>query len=66
MTAQIIHKIIVGDPLSDDELNAAISFYGQMEAGLRLLGPKYHLAWAEVQRTYSSLQLYRINRDNPF
>jgi len=65
VTAEIAHKIRVGDPLSDDELNDAIEFYGRMESGLRLLGPHYHLAWVEVQRTYEALRSYRHHRDNP-
>lgn len=65
MTAEIVEKIRVGDPLTDEELNDAIDFYGRMESGLRLLGPHYHLAWVDVQRVYHELRSYRHHRDNP-
>jgi hypothetical protein len=64
MTADVIEKIRVGDHLTDEELDEAIAFYGQMESGLRLLGPTFHLAWAEVQRVLYQLQSYRHNRDS--
>lgn len=64
MTADIVEKIRVGDPLTDEELDEAIAFYGQLESGLRLLGPTYHLAWIEVQRVLYQLQSYRHNRDS--
>ena len=64
MTAEIIRKIRDGDRLSDAELNEAIDFYGRMEDGLRLLGPHFHLARVEVQRTHNTLQTYRYHRVN--
>jgi hypothetical protein len=63
MTPEIVEKVRVGDGLSDAELNTALSFYGQLEAGLRLLGPRFHLAWAEVQRVLHMLESYKHNRD---
>ena len=51
--------------MSDDELNDAIEFYGRLETSLRLLGPHFHLAWVEIQRTYDALRSYRHHRDNP-
>jgi hypothetical protein len=63
MTAEIIKKIRVGDPLSDLELEEAIEFYGRMESGLSLLGTHYYLAWIEVQRVYDALRGYRRYRD---
>ena len=65
MTADVIEKILVGDPLTDEELDEAIAFYGQLESSLRLLGPTYHLAWIEVQRVYHALRGYRYHRDHP-
>lgn len=63
MNPLIIAKIQDGDRLSDDELNVALEFYGQMEKGLRLLGPHYHLPWAAVRRVHDELQSYRQSRD---
>lgn len=63
MTAKLIEKILVGDPLSDLELDESIEFYGRMESGLRLLGPHYHLAWTQVQRVLDTLQGYRSYRE---
>ena len=63
MTPEIVEKVRVGDGLSDAELNTALSFYGQLESGLRLLGPTFHLAWAEVQRVLHMLESYKHNRD---
>jgi hypothetical protein len=63
MTADLIEKILIGDPLSDLELDEAIEFYGKMESGLRLLGPHYHLAWIQVQRVLDTLQGYKRYRD---
>jgi len=65
MTADLIEKIRVGDHLTDEELDEAIAFYGQLESGLRLLGPTFHLAWVEVQRVYHALRGYRHHRDHP-
>jgi hypothetical protein len=64
MTPEIVEKVRVGDGLSDAELNTALAFYGQMESGLRLLGPRFHLAWAEVQRVHDMLRSYRHNRES--
>jgi hypothetical protein len=63
MTPAIIAKIQEGDRLTDDELNVALEFYSQMEKGLRLLGPHYHLPWAAVRRVHDELQSYRLSRD---
>jgi hypothetical protein len=63
MTPELIEKLRVGDHITDEELNTALAFYGQMGSGLRLLGPTFHLAWAEVQRVLYQLQSYRDHRD---
>jgi hypothetical protein len=49
--------------LSAEELDEAIVFFGTLETGLRLLGPHYHLAWQEVQRTWMALRGFRTLRD---
>jgi hypothetical protein len=62
MTTEIIEKIRVGYPLSEQELNDAIEFYDKMRSGLRLLGTHYYLAWAEITRVYETLIGYRNYR----
>jgi len=54
----LIEKVHRGDALTDAELDRAVSFYGQMQAGLDLLGPHFHLARMEVTRTYEALCMY--------
>jgi len=48
------------EQLSDEDLDEGIEFFGRMEAGLRALGPHYHLAWAEVHRTWQMLRGFRM------
>lgn len=62
MDPALLHKIQAGDPLSDEELDEGVSFFGRLEADLRLLGPHYHLAWQEVHRTWMMLRGYRLLR----
>jgi hypothetical protein len=62
MTTELVEKIRIGDPLSDQELDDAIEFYSKMKSGLRLLGPHYYLPWVEVQRVFETLIGYRNYR----
>lgn len=59
---EILEKIASGDGLNDFQLDKAIEFYTQMEQGLRLLGPHYHLAWVPVMHTLDALQGYKRAR----
>lgn len=56
--AEVIEKIRRGDAIDDAELRQALRFYCDMEAGLKALGPHFHLAWVEVSRTSQLLDSF--------
>jgi hypothetical protein len=62
MTKELLAKIENGDGLTDEELETALGFYTDLEGKLRLLGPKFHLAWVEVLRTQQALASFKFHR----
>lgn len=64
MNQEILRKIEIGDPLTDRELDTAFKFYTKLTQDLRLLGNKFHLAWAETFRMSNTLEGYIQARKN--
>jgi len=62
MTAELIRKIRAGDALSDVELENAYRFFEHLVNDLFLLGPQFHLAWVECNRTMIQLDQFRTVR----
>lgn len=63
MTEKLINTINIGDGLTKQELECALSFYGMMSGTLRLLGPEFRLAWREVNSTLNRLEGFQRARD---
>ncbi len=58
MTREIMKKIEVGDGLTDEELLTAIEHFNRLVKDLLVLGPQFHLAFAEVNRRLIQLTGY--------
>jgi len=63
MDKEILRKIEVGDGLTDAELTEAIVFFTQMEAGLSLLGPRFHFQWVYCAHTLDALRGFQRSRE---
>lgn len=57
-------KFLDGDGINNGELMSLITFYIEMEAGLRFLGPEFRLIWKEVSRRLSDLEDFRRSREH--
>lgn len=63
MSKTLITKINIGDGLTKQELECALSFYNMVSENLRLLGSEFNLAWREVNSTLSRLEGFQRARD---
>ena len=64
MTKEILHKIEVGDGLTDEELDISVEFFTDLEEKLDLMGAKYYLAWKPVFYLKIRLQEFKNARKN--
>lgn len=62
ISKELVEKIRVGDPITDDELDQAIEFYETMTTGADVLGSTFYLFWWECRRTLDRLYGYREAR----
>lgn len=62
VSSELIEKFNQGDPISDDELNALIIFYTDLEQKLSLFGKEYHLVWKDVYMDLIRLNGYKDAR----
>jgi len=60
---EIVRKIRVGEGLNDAELDKGLDFFLDMEKGLAVLGPTFHLAWKECASTVILLQGFKHARE---
>lgn len=61
-TKTMVQKFNDGDALTDDELDQLIYLYTSLEFGLKLLGPRFHLAWKEVMHNLERLNSFKEAR----
>ena len=59
---KINEKFILGDPISNKELETLLVFYTKLEKDLGLLGPHFHFAWREVLDRQMRLEGYKNAR----
>lgn len=62
MDKTAIEKMNDGDPLTNDELDHLIFLFQTMDSGLRLLGPKYHIAWSPISSKLEELRSIKSAR----
>ena len=62
---EILRKIEHAEELTDDELNEAILFFQELEDSMLSLGPRFHLAFCEINRVLQSLKSFQWHRELP-
>ena len=55
MTKDLMHQVRIGSIPDDDDLKAAVEFFGRMVDGAELLGPAYQLFAIDLRHTHSWL-----------
>ena len=63
MMKLIVEKIRVGDGITDEELDEAITLYVRLTCDLEILGPHFHLVLVSVHNTLARLTDYKKSRE---
>ena len=63
MTKGLINKVNIGDGLTKQELDTAITFYSDLSVKLALLGLEFRFAWKEAFFTLERLRGFRAARN---
>jgi hypothetical protein len=63
LLTDINEKFLIGDPITDFELDILLKFYEHLEQDLKVLGSHFHFAWREVLDRKIRLEGYKEARE---